>query len=544
MKLDINHLIASFLCGAILLSMPCQSQQLSIDKKQAIDSLFANWNKPNKPGVAVAILWQDSVVYKNTWGMANIGQNQRINPNTGFWIASVSKQFTAMGIAVLVEQGKINVEDMASLYLPELKQFPQIKIKHLLYHTSGLRDAYTLIGLTFRGEKHYDAQSILEMTTQQRDLNFIPGTRYEYVNSNYVLLSVILERVSKQPLAKFMQENVFRPLGMLESHIFSGVNPTMALGYRANGNRYKRVKHWLPSQGSTGVVASLNDLLALEQKFHQQDKDFRLSFLTEQTTLANGTTSMYARGVEVYTIGRNQLVSHFGSDPGFRADILRLPEQKLSIILLSNAGNYWDLMKHSLLLAGWVVNDSTLIKMGSDSQEATGIDRPNLLEGIYQDTVSIADIRLVKTEQGILKTSGSSQGYFQPLIPLANNHFTTSNVYENDYWFYPDSLIVNRRDGRHVFLKTKTSLGADILSLRGRYYSPELKKTYRITHKKGILRLSIFRIVHVPLTLISAQTFIADFNGTNVISFHQFNSGEKQLYFSREGIKNLVFIKQ
>lgn len=519
------------------------AQQLSDVKTSRIDSLFMNWDSTRKPGVAVGILWQGKVVYQKGFGMANIKKKHPITPSTEFWIASVSKQFTAMNITALEQQGKIELDEPAATYLPELKQFPKITIRHLLHHSSGLRDGFTLVGLTFRGEKHYDTESILEMIAKQKDLNFEPGSRYEYNNSNYVLLSVIIERATGKSLATSMEELVFEPLEMKNSRVFSGITPNTATGYIAQKTKYKTINRWLPARGSTGVMTTLEDLIKLEQQFHLKDKDI-LSVMTEQFSLSDGKESFYTRGVEVYNVGERKVISHFGSDPGFRADLVRIPQDELSIILLSNAGNYWDLMKHTLAMAGIILDYEPFLEQSQAVREIKIADENLSLEGVYLDTISKSEVRIVKIENDVLKVANSVSGYYTPLVPYGTNRFKSTSVYETEYTFEEDKLAVKIRDGEHIFIKQKEPSKADLSRWKGKYYSQELNKVYRITYKRDQLRLSIFRVYHVPLKNIDNQTFMADFMGNNVLEFSETASSQKVMKFSRLGIKNLHFTKK
>ena len=272
------------------------AQQSPEIKKVKLDSIFSVWSAVG-PGVAVAIVKDGEVVYQHYSGLANRKRGQRINSETTFWIASVSKQFTAMAITVLESQGKLNLDDAVSHYLPELSQFPSVRIRDLLHHTSGLRDGYTLVGMTLRGEKHYDPASVLEMLVKQSALNFRPGTRFEYVNSNYVLLALIVERIVKKPFADFMKSDVFTPLGMLEARVYKGDPiPSDAMGYQRKNGRYKAVGHYLPAIGSSGVLLSMDDATRLEQQFHQKERDIRIDKMIEVARLNDGTELHYTRG--------------------------------------------------------------------------------------------------------------------------------------------------------------------------------------------------------------------------------------------------------
>jgi CubicO group peptidase (beta-lactamase class C family) len=227
------------------------AQPLTSKQKDSVDSLFANWDSQKKPGIAVAIVKDGNEIYSKTVGMSDVAGGIKANDRTSFWIASVSKQFTAIGITALEQKGALSLTDPISKYLPELSHLPSIQIKHLLHHTSGLRDGFTLVGMTLKGEKHYDPKSVFDMIKMQKALNFQPGTRHEYVNSNYVILALIAERVSKKSFADFMQSEVFGKLGLSDSRIFNNDKKSPdAVGHYNSVGKYKKNKRFIPAIGS------------------------------------------------------------------------------------------------------------------------------------------------------------------------------------------------------------------------------------------------------------------------------------------------------
>lgn len=532
----------------LLITASALGQSLTSQQKTSIDSLFVNWDSQKKPGIAVAIVRNGNEIYSKTVGMSDVSTGIKADEHTPFWIASVSKQFTAMGITTLEQKGALSVNDPISKYLPELSHLPHIQIKHLLHHTSGLRDGFTLVGMTLKGEKHYDPKSVFEMIKKQTALNFQPGTRHEYVNSNYVLLALIAERVSKMQFADFMQLEVFSKLEMSDSRIFNDdAKGADAKGHYNAGGKYKKNKRFIPAFGSTGVMLSLRDAIKLEQNFQRGNPFIPIDTLLQGDGVVPHLQS-YKRGLEHYQLKGYEVVSHFGSDPGFRADIVRIPKQKLSIIIFSNAGDYWDLSMNMFDVAGIVLSDNELKTIWhSDNELKSQPEISSKLQGVYLDTVSGSTTRFVKYENSVLKSSSTMHGYYAPLKHDEGGKYSKQDNYETTYNFASNGLTVDRADGTLNLIKIDSAslnLRSQPSELKGRYYSPELKKTYRITTKKNTLRLSFFHIMHSPLTSLGKDMYYAEFFGGNVLRFERETDGSLSMLFSREGIKDLNFIKR
>ena len=532
----------------LLVSASAIGQTLTTGQKKSIDSLFANWDASNKPGIAVAVVRNGEQIYSRAVGMSDVAAGTKINDRTPFWIASGSKQFTAIGITLLDQKGLLSVNDNISKYLPELTHLPPIQIKDLLHHTSGLRDGFTLVGMTLRGEKHYDPKSVFDIIKRQTSLNFTPGARHEYVNSNYSLLALIAERVSKQPFGDFMQSEVFAKLKMSDSRIFNNnATSSDAKGHYNAGSHYKKNRRFIPAIGSTGVMISLRDAVKLEQNLQGSNPFVSPDTLLKEDGIVPPLQS-YKRGLEHYPLKGYKVVSHFGSDPGFRADIVRFPEEKLSIIIFSNAGDYWDLSKNIFDIGGIVLGNNELVtRWHPDGVLKSELANSLRYTGVYIDTISGSTTRFIKYENNILRSSSTLNGYYAPLKHERGGKYSKQDNYEGAYLFSDNDLIVDRSDGVLKLMKidsTSLNLHSSASDLKGRYFSQELQKTYRITKKNGSVRLSFLRIKHFPLISLGNDFYYTEFFGGNVLKFKRSADGKMSMYFSREGIKDLHFVKR
>jgi len=311
----------------------------------AVDKIFAAWNKPTAPGCAVGVLRNGERLYSQGYGMADLEHGARITPTTVFHIASISKQFTAFAIYLLVQEGKLTLDDDIRKVLPELHDFGKtITIRHLLHHTSGLRDQWNLLAMAgWRLEDVITEKDILRLVWRQRELNFAPGDKQLYSNTGYTLLGVIVKRVSGQSLREYAQEHIFKPLGMQHTHFhdeYGELVPARAHSYERQGDgRYRYVALSYSNVGATSLFTTVEDLALWEENFYTGKvggKDL-VAQMQIKGKLNNGTEISYASALVIGTYRGLKIVEHAGGDAGFRTEILRFPDQHVSVITLCNA---------------------------------------------------------------------------------------------------------------------------------------------------------------------------------------------------------------
>ena len=308
-----------------------------------IDSLLGKLVTPETPGCALAIMDRGAVVHSHGYGLADLEQRTPITSTTQFHLASTSKQFTAFCIALLASEGKLALDDDVRAYVPELPAYERaITIRHLIHHTSGLRECMALWAITGRDMHHLEShQEVLDILGRQRGLNFAPGEEYEYNNSNYFLLALIAERVSGQALDVFMAERVFAPLGMHTSAFYDHPPANVggrAYGYISTADGYARASDGIGARGAAGVFSTIEDLARWDQNFYQPivgDAAMIAQLLTPGR-IASGRPIHYACGLFVQNYAGFPVVSHAGIFAGFSAQLLRFPEQQFSVICLAN----------------------------------------------------------------------------------------------------------------------------------------------------------------------------------------------------------------
>jgi CubicO group peptidase (beta-lactamase class C family) len=345
--------IAAAATVAVLLTTAVTAQQkpAPADVTTRVDALFAEFAKPDSPGCSIAVIRDHQIIYRRGYGMADldhaVANDAGAETGTVFNVASVSKQFTATSILLLAQRGTLSVDDEARKYLPELPAYERpITIRHLLTHTSGIRDFIVLISMAGRSlDSVMNDTELLDLIARQRSLNFLPGDDYSYSNSGYILLGLIVERVSGQTFGRFVEKEIFTPLGMTHSRVFDdrfAIVRNRATGYfrRPDGGGFaQRNSAWdRPYDG--GVLTTVDDLARWDRNFYQPvvgDASL-ITQLTTSATLRSGKSTEYGFGLRVERYRGKKLIAHAGGIRGFSAQIYRFPNDRFSSIVLCNTG--------------------------------------------------------------------------------------------------------------------------------------------------------------------------------------------------------------
>lgn len=337
--------LATLLASA---SLSAAAEGAEDKKSAAVDEIFADLTKAGSPGCAVGVYRDGKIVHSKGYGLANIEENVAITPQSVFDIGSTSKQFTAASILLLEKQGKLSVNDDIRKYLPELRDYGQkITILHLLNHTSGLRDYLTLMDLAgINTDSVTTDEDALQIIARQRALNFAPGSEWLYSNTGFFLLSMIVKRVSGKTLREFAAENIFTPLEMShtqfrDDHTSLVSNRAMAYDSKEKGGGYNLNVSYFEQTGDGAVHTSVEDLQRWDENFYSGQiggKGF-LAEIQEQAKLNNGKALEYAKGLFISDYRGLRTVSHGGAWGGYRAELLRFPEQHFSVACLCNLGN-------------------------------------------------------------------------------------------------------------------------------------------------------------------------------------------------------------
>ncbi len=461
-----------------LLFVHTASYAQSVDTLAKIDALFSSWNNAT-PGVAVAIARNDAVLYNKAFGLADLEHNVPNTTNTIFECGSVSKQFTAAAILLLAKENMLSLSDEVRTYVPELPQYDKpITIQHLLNHTSGLKDWGTVFALTGwpRSTRAYTQELSFDVIFRQSSLNFTPGSQYSYSNSNYVMLTLIVERVSKQSLADFTTERLFKPIGMKNTHWrdnFREVVPNRAIAYSRAKGRYSQNMPFENVYGPGGLLTTTADLLRWNMLIETKELfgENTAALRIKKGVLSNGNEISYAAGLTNTTFHGFQEINHSGATAGYRAWLAYYPQKKLSVVLLSNDASFNPVQ---------VGRSIALIFLGGET-EASKQNMPVDFISLSQTEIknwlgSYFNEELFDAFQ--IKTNSKNELLIDDK-PVKAIHADT--LYRDGLWWIKSTtgIILKSPGGTNTFKKVSPPRST-FLDLKGEYFSRDVGVTYQL----------------------------------------------------------------
>lgn len=309
-----------------------QTHQLEIDR--LMDFCYRN----GAFNGTILVVENEKIIYNKAFGIANFKTNEPLKINSAFYLGSVAKQFTAMAIMILKEQNKLSYSDGLLKYFPEFPEYAsKITIKNLLTHTSGLSDYYDKNAF----KPGFKNEDVLSFLIKQPALDFEPGEKYYYSNSAYVLLSMIVEKVTGEPYRVFMEKNVFTPLSMNSTFVFDESKPEIknrVTGYNLIGEKDDYDAY---TTGGGGMYSTTDDLYLWDMALNSNkliSKD-ALDEAFSSIILNDGTISNYGYGWMIEYVNNYKSVFHTGGLAGFRTNIHKDLKNNNTVILLSNNGN-------------------------------------------------------------------------------------------------------------------------------------------------------------------------------------------------------------
>lgn len=326
-------------------SMPTLKYTATSPQAAAIDALFEEWNKQGSPGASVSVYQGGKLVFSNGYGRADLEAGTPLTARTPIHVASVSKQFTAFAIALLAREGKVNLDADVRTYLPWVPDFGEtITVRHLILHTSGLRDQWALF--TLGGQdmgSRLRQQQIVNMVKRQRALNFKPGAEYSYSNTGYTLLAEIVQAVSGQTLRAFTTERIFAPLGMSQTFFFDDVTevvPGRANSYarEKEGEVWKRNLLNYDNAGATSLFTTAEDMAKWAGNFTNPvvGDPALIAQISTPGTLADGSSIDYAFGLSRGKRAGYDAIQHSGSDASFGSLFVYFPQHDFAVTVLAN----------------------------------------------------------------------------------------------------------------------------------------------------------------------------------------------------------------
>jgi CubicO group peptidase (beta-lactamase class C family) len=479
------------------------SAQAQQSDNPAVDAIFSDLTKPGSPGCAVGIYRDGKIIYAKGYGLANIEDKVPITPDTVFDIASISKQFVAASILLLVMQGKLRLSEDVRKYIPELPDYSavggrKITILDMLSHSSGLRDYPSLFLLSgIHPDNVTTDRDALASILRQKNLNFRPGTDWQYSNSGYFLLALIVKQVSGKSLKEFAQENIFQPLGMTHTQFrndHTALIPQRSLAYdQAENGDYKLDVPYFEEAGSGQLHTSIGDFQRWDENFYSGSvggKDFATQ-MEQPAKLNDGTAVAYAKGLFIGNYRGVRTVWHSGASGGYRAYYLRFPEQHFSVVCLCNRAGL-DRERRAREVADLYLAEALKPKANTSNLSLTPAEL-KALTGTYRDALR-QEVWRVSEEGGKLRVE--FEGSLLQLRPLSATQFVTVGYpieiqlrFEPARGGAPRRLVIDTWDQRplpaEAISEAHPSLG--LAGFAGDYWSDELRATYRLAANNGKL---------------------------------------------------------
>lgn len=536
------------------------AQKAQLEKQ--VDQLMADFDRSDAPGVAIGVVQDGEAVFAKGYGIANLDYDIPITPSTVFDIASVSKQFGAMAIAMLVDQGKLSLDDDVRKYIPEVPDFGKtITIRHLVHHTSGVRDWPGALAMGgWRMDDVISFSQILKMVENQKELNFEPGAEYLYSNTGYNLLAETVARVTGQTFRQWTDKHIFQPLGMTNTHFqddHTRVVKNRAFAYAWDLSGYKVQPNGLTALGSSSLFTSIEDLIKWVNNYEEQKVGGKavMDLIQEQGVLNNGEKIAYAFGNSIGEYKGLKRVAHSGSWAGFRTYLARFPEQGLAVIVLSNNANFNPGGK------AMEIADVYLAKQLKDPEkkedpapkkekEVVKID-PAIFDDYAGEYELAPGFVLSFTREGDqFFTQATGQNRFE-IFPSSDSTFFL-RVVEAAVTFHRDAdgrvssaTLHQGGDRKAKRIDPYTPSEEDLKELTGRYFSPELETVYTLALENDQLVAKHIRNENFTLTAVQKDQFQGGAWFFRQVAFERDSNGKiAGLRVSNGRVRNVWFERE
>lgn len=541
-----------------------RAEPLATDPRKLTDQLMSPYDGDDSPGAAVQV-WRDGrTLYSKAYGMANLAYGIPFATNTRTNIGSTSKQFTAFAIMLQADRGLLSLDDDIRKYIPEFPEFgPTITVRHLITHTSGLREFVNLILMSGRQLMHgdwIDRSELIEVVRRQPALQNAPGAEWNYNNTAFGLAVLIVERTSKQDFHVFMRENVFGPLGMARTL----VRPTpehivqdMSEGYAPGKDGFRQTGDLGGSMGAGGIYSTVADLQTWVQNFASPRVGRAEIFDTMMTSyvLTNGKATGYGFGLSIDEQRGLRRVHHGGSDLGHRSQLVYYPEINAGITVQSNhagfASNVAFQFAEAFFGDAMAPKEDTARVSGAAFDAAT-YDPEDFDEfaGRYAlDAAPSVILTLTRKEDKFYaQVTGQEQ---IEIVPTSDSTFAltavpASVVFHRNAEGKVDGLTLNQNGENHATRLVGAAedwkpTAEDLAGIAGTYFSEELETFYTLALKDGSLVLRRRRIEDANLTAGKEDTFSGggltislerDRNG-QLIGFYAANGRTRDVRFER-----------
>ncbi len=524
------------------------TNKLNADLAHQIDRIFAEFDQPGSPGCALVISQNNEIVYERGYGYAQLEYDIPITPDTVFHVASVSKQFTAMAIALLAADGRIDLDASVRKYVPELADFGHlITVRHLVHHVSGLRDHWELVRAAgWRMDDVITTEHLLKMVFRQRELNFEPGAEYIYCNSGYTLMAEIVRRVSGQTLREFAEERIFQPLGMNNTHFHDDheeIVRNRAYSYKPDlAGGWKKSVLSYANAGATSLFTTARDLTKWLANFKHAKVGGQevIDLMHQRFVLNNGEKIHYGFGLMFAEHMGWQEIGHSGADAGFRTWCGRVEPHGLGIAILANYAT--SVPRELARRVAELVLADVAIK-----------PEPKVIEPSPADYVGTYLVQLFGKKLTITQDGEQLVAQFEGQEPEVLRHVEGAKYEAKEArvtfgkgddghpvctWEQWDINMVSKR------LPEEEPTGAQLAAYAGTYYSPELDTTYTIELRDDQLVITHQRLSDTALVPFGPDKFLQRTLPGFELKFDREGNEIKGFGISSARMRHVRFVKQ
>ncbi|MCA2992662.1 serine hydrolase domain-containing protein [Gemmatimonas sp.] len=505
------------------------NERLSTDPKRQVDQLLALWDRRDGPGAAVAVWRGGRTVFAKAYGMANLAYEIPFTVSTPTNIGSTSKQFTAFAVMLLVEEGKLSLDDDVRKHLPELKDFGQVvTVRNLLTHTTGYRELYNSLTLTGRRLDESDyvgREEYIPLVNRQPALQNAPGTEFNYNNTAFGLAAMIVARVSGMPFEAFMAQRVFGPIGLTHTQVRADVRVPVkgaTVGYsRSDKDVWRDLGDLGGSMGAGGIYTTLGDLQKWAEHLANPKVGTKASVAQMMTpfTLTDGKSTGYGLGLFVDTQNEQKRVHHGGADVSHRSMLALYPDLNAGITVQSNDGAFDSSIAFRLAEAFFpeLAPKPVVARAPFDASkyEAKKFDE---FAGQYALDAAPAFVLTFSRAGDTLYTQATGQGKLR-LTPTSDTSFAVQGVQASVEFSRDAAKKVNgatlvqngarqrasRREGPVVAAWAPSA--TELAAISGRFFSEELETFWDIALVNGTLVAKQRRATDVPLRVTAKDTF-------------------------------------
>lgn len=538
---------------------------LSADPKKLVDQLFAPWDRRDGPGAAIAVWRGGRTLLAKGYGMANLAYDIPFTVTTPTNIGSTSKQFTAFAVMLLVDDGKLSLDDDVRKHIPELPDLGKtVTVRNLLTHTTGYREIYNALAIGARRFEEGDYVSrdeMIALVQRQPSLQNAPGAEFNYNNTAFALAAMVVERVAKQPFAEFMATRVFGPIGMTHSTVRADRHATVrgaTTGYsRAPNGVWRDLGDLASSMGAGGIYSTLGDLQRWVENYANPRVGTKAGIDQMMTpyTLTNGKSTGYGMGLFIDKQGPLTRVHHGGADVSHRSQLAYYPEINAGITVQSNDGGFDSGLAFRLAKAFFPeitppVTAAAATTFDPASYDARKFDQ---FVGRYALDASPQFIISFSRSGDSLLTQATGQPSFR-LTPTSDSTFAVPSV-PASITFHRDAqgkatgaTLHQNGNQKATRLAGEAATAwaptvAELAAYAGRYFSEELETFYEVTVKDGKLVVTNRRLDATTLQPGAKETFTGtgsnvtfvferDRNG-QVIAFYAGNGRARDIRFGR-----------